>query len=116
MSIQFELPGLFNPGHQPPNSEQTQAPSARQLAYARDLATRTGRAIPNAVVHDKAELSAWINRAKPERPGNRFSAYPSARQVAFAERIARIKRRDIPAECFHDRVMMSRWIDGNKPR
>ncbi|WP_299043625.1 hypothetical protein [uncultured Tateyamaria sp.] len=115
MSIHPTLPGLFEP-------VQTALPldvapaTDKQIAYARTLAARTGRAVPTALFGDRAGLSAWIDRAKPKAAEGRFSAYPSAKQVQFAERIARLKRREVPPECFKDKSLMARWIDGNKPR
>ncbi|MEM8653444.1 MAG: hypothetical protein AAGF36_01765 [Pseudomonadota bacterium] len=113
MSIHPTLPGLFEPVQAALPLDAVPA-TEKQIAYARSLAARTGRAVPTALFGDKAGLSAWIDQAKAS--AGRFSAYPSAKQVQFAERIARLKRREIPAECFKDKVMMSRWIDGNKPR
>lgn len=115
MSIHPTLPGLFEPV-QTAMALDVQPATDKQIAFARALAARTGRALPDALLADRAGLSAWIDRARPKAPEGRFSAYPSARQVQFAERIARLKRREIPAECFKDKGLMSRWIDGNKPR
>lgn len=86
--------------------------TAKQISYARTIATRAGLRIADATLGDRAALSAWIDANKTATRG----AHPSSKQVAFAERIARLKRREIPAECFRDRGLMSRWIDGNKPR
>lgn len=115
MSIHPTLPGLFEPV-QAALPLNVQPATEKQIAYVRTLAARTGRDLPTALFRDRAGLSAWIDRAKPEAPAGRFSAYPSAKQVQFAERIARLKRREVPPECFKDKALMSRWIDGNKPR
>ena len=115
MSYHARQPGLFDPAQGALPIEAPVPASEKQIAYARTLASRTGQAIPSALLRNRAGLSAWIDRAK-RAPASKFSAYPSAKQVQFAERIARLKRRDVPAECFKDKVMMSRWIDGNKPR
>lgn len=116
MSFESQLPDLHITEQGVLPLVQPQAPSAKQLQYARAIALKIGEAIPQGHQRDRAALSAWIDAHKAKAPGGRFSNYPSSRQVAFAERIARVKRRDIPRECFHDKLMMSRWIDGNKPR
>lgn len=116
MSLQTTLPGLFAPEQVDLPIREPEMPTDRQVNYARVLAAQTGKAIPGALLRDRAGLSAWIDRVKPKPPGGQFASYPSSKQVAFAERIARVKRRQIPDECFRDRTMMSRWIDGNKPR
>ena len=115
MSIHPTLPGLFEPV-QAALPLETQPATDKQIAYAPDLAAKTGRAVPTSLFADRAGLSAWIDQARPKATAGRFDAYPSAKQVQFAERIARLKRREIPAECFKDKALMSRWIDGNKPR
>lgn len=115
MSYHARQPGLFDPAQGAlPISEPNPA-TEKQVAFARALAVKTGQKLAPALLHDKAALSAWIDRVK-SAPAGKFASYPSAKQVQFAERIARLKRRQIPAECFKDKVMMSRWIDGNKPR
>ena len=115
MSYHARQPGLFDPAQGALPIEAPVPASEKQIAYARTLASRTGQAIPSALLRNRAGLSAWIDRAK-RAPASKLSAYPSAKQVQFAERIARVKRRDIPQMCFKDRTLMSRWIDGNKPR
>ena len=115
MSYHARQPGLFDPAQGALPIEAPVPASEKQIAYARTLASRTGQAIPSALLRNRAGLSAWIDRAK-RAPASKFSAYPSAKQVQFAERIARLKRRDVPAECFKAKVMMSRWIGGNQPR
>ena len=122
MSFQPSFPGFFaaREGARPVQTEMTlpapQAPTARQLDYARLLARRSGVPLPEASLGDRAALSRWIDAQKSAAPQGRFSEYPSSKQVAFAERIARLKRSPVPPECFRDRMLMSRWIDGNKPR
>lgn len=116
MSFEPRFPGLFEP-EQPQLPMSVSAPSSeKQQRYAQVLAERVGEKIPPRILHDRAQISAWIDAHKPKTVQGRFSNYPSSKQVAFAERIARIKQRDIPRECFQDKSMMSRWIDGNKPR
>ncbi|WP_299648567.1 hypothetical protein [uncultured Tateyamaria sp.] len=115
MSIHPTLPGLFEPV-QATLPLETAPATDKQIAYARSLAAKTGRALPASLLRSKTGLSAWIDAVRPKASAGRFDAYPSAKQVQFAERIARLKRRQIPAECFKDKVMMSRWIDGNRPR
>ena len=115
MSYHAHQPGLFDPAQGALPIHVPTPATEKQIAFARALAAKTGEALPQALLHDKAGLSAWIERVK-QAPTGKFLAYPSAKQVQFAERIARLKRRQIPAECFKDKVMMSRWIDGNKPR
>ena len=88
--------------------------SRKQLAFAQDIAGRTGAKLPDAVQTDRAALSAWISAHRPARAAGRFDNYPSSKQVAFAERIARIKRRNVPDECFKDRGLLSKWIDHNR--
>ncbi|WP_299689526.1 hypothetical protein [uncultured Tateyamaria sp.] len=116
MSYHSTQPGLFDPAQGSLPIAPAQPATEKQISYAKALAAKTGKALPQAVMRDKAMLSAWIDSAKPPKPEGRFSDYPSAKQVQFAERIARLKRRDIPQMCFKDRTLMSRWIDGNKPR
>lgn len=87
--------------------------SEKQLRFARQIALRNHVVLPEELLGDRAQLSAWIDANKSKTP-SRFSNYPSSKQVAFAERIARIKRRAVPQECFKDKTMMSRWIDSNR--
>jgi hypothetical protein len=125
MSYHSHQPGLFDPdqGAQvaiaPP--QQAQPATEKQIAFATSLAARAGVKLPASLVHDRAGLSAWIDRTKTaaangQSANGQFSNYPSAKQVQFAERIARLKRREVPSACFKDKTMMARWIDGNKPR
>ena len=89
--------------------------SEKQLRYARQLAGRLHRSLPDAATRDRRSLSNWIEAHQPAaRARNAFSAYPSSKQVAFAERLARAKRRSVPDACFRDRTLMSRWIDNNR--
>lgn len=91
--------------------------SEKQLRYARQLAARLRKPLPDAVLGDRQRLSDWIDAHRTHGAhgthGASFSQYPSSKQVAFAERIARIKRRAVPDACFRDRTLMSRWIDSN---
>ena len=116
MTYHAVQPGLFDPEQGALPIAAPQPATEKQIAYAKSLAAKTGTALPQAVMRDRAALSAWIDKAKPARAAGRFAAYPSAKQVQFAERIARLKKREIPEMCFKDRTLMSRWIDGNKPR
>ena len=88
--------------------------TAKQLRYARDIASRAAIELPAEALADRRALSAWINAHRVRPPASRFANYPSSKQVGFAERIARIKRRAVPDECFRDKGLMSKWIDGNK--
>ena len=105
-------PSLFDAAQPVLPMTAPRAASDKQIAYAKALAAKTGKALPAALFRDRAALSAWIDAAKPS---GRFANYPSAKQVQFAERIARLKRRQIPDECFKDRGLMSAWIDGHRP-
>ena len=116
MSYHSTQPGLFDPAQGALPIAVPQPATDKQIAYAKALAAKTGKALPQSLLRDRAALSAWIDAAKPARVTGRFAQYPSAKQVQFAERIARLKRRDIPEICFKDRTLMSRWIDGNNPR
>ena len=109
----------FLPGLVPP--EQAELPlhpalpaTARQMDYAKRIATRAGKAVPEHLSRDRHALSAWIDAHKPAAPSGKFAKYPSAKQIAFAERLARLKHRAIPEECIRDRALLSRWIDGMK--
>lgn len=116
MSFEPQFPGLHTPEQPNMSLAPPQAPSPKQMQYARSIALKTGTPLPQDHLRTRATLSAWIDTHKPKALDGKFGNYPSSKQVAFAERIARIKSRDIPRECFHDKLMMSRWIDGNKPR
>lgn len=87
-------------------------PTRKQLDYARAIARRLDRAIPNSELENRAALSRWINAHKSHAAA--AGAGATSRQVAYAERIARLKRRAIPDECFRDAGLMSRWIDANR--
>ncbi|MCR9127635.1 MAG: hypothetical protein NXH82_16155 [Rhodobacteraceae bacterium] len=100
------VPATSNDYHLLPVSE-------KQLSFARQIAARTSRELPDDVLLDRTRLSRWIDQHKDKRPGGRFANYPSSKQVAFAERIARQKRQAVPQACFRDRALMSRWIDSN---
>lgn len=116
MSYHSHQPGLFDPAQGALPISVPQSATEKQIAFAKSLAARSGVELPVSLLHDRAGLSAWIDRSKPAKPTGQFANYPSAKQVQFAERIARVKHRQIPRECFKDKTMMSRWIDGNKPR
>ena len=95
-----------------PSNDYHQVPvTEKQLAYARQISTRSGVVLPWEVQQNRYALSRWIDTHKIATPTGQFSNYPSSKQVGFAERIARMKRREVPQECFRDRVMMSKWID-----
>jgi len=97
-----------------PSNDYHQVPvTEKQLAYARQISTRSGVVLPWEVQQNRYALSSWIDANKISKPTGQFSNYPSSKQVGFAERIARIKRREVPQECFRDRTMMSKWIDAN---
>jgi hypothetical protein len=97
-----------------PSNDYHQVPvTEKQLAYARQISTRSGVVLPWEVQQNRYALSRWIDTHKIATPTGQFSNYPSSKQVGFAERIARMKRREVPQECFRDRVMMSKWIDAN---
>lgn len=85
----------------------------RQLTFARRIAARTGRSLPDEVQADRTALSRWIDR-NMDQPANKFANYPSAKQVRFAEHIARRRRAEVPQECFRDKGRMSSWITANK--
>ena len=121
MTYQAPLPGMFAPVTQasaavPPSGASPMAATPKQIAYAQSIAQKAGLPAPAALFHNRANLSAWIDRYKPKPPTGRFANYPSSKQVAFAERIAKLKRNPVPPECFKDKTLMARWIDGNKPR
>ena len=88
--------------------------TAKQLSYARQIASSYKKALPKEIEQSRFALSRWINDNKPKPLTGRFANYPSSKQVGFAERIARIKRNVVPHECFKDKVAMSRWIDTNR--
>ena len=100
------------------DADYTPPPSTRQLAFAREIAARTGRDLPGETRADRSALSAWISSHRAEfeerRRANTGMAGATSKQVAFAEKISRAKRRAIPAECFRSAALMSRWIDANK--
>lgn len=100
------MPTTSNDYHQVPASE-------KQLAFARQIAQRSGTVLPGEVQKNRYVLSRWIDANKITKPTGQFSNYPSSKQVGFAERIARKKRREVPQECFRDRTMMSKWINSN---
>lgn len=87
-------------------------PTAKQLAYARSIASRLDMAIPHSSLASRASLSNWIDGHKAGQGG--LSGVATSRQVAYAEKISRAKRRAIPAEAFRSAQLMSRWIDANK--
>jgi hypothetical protein len=86
--------------------------TAKQIAYARKIATRNHIVLPWAVQLDRQKISAWIKKHAVQN--NHDSSLPTSKQVGFAERIARIKRRDVPDECYRSRELLSRWIDCNQ--
>ncbi|AXI49354.1 hypothetical protein C1J03_24940 (plasmid) [Sulfitobacter sp. SK012] len=97
-----------------PSNDYHQVPvTGKQLAYARQISTRTGVVLPWDVQQNRYALSRWIDTHKIAKQTGQFSNYPSSKQVGFAERIARMKRREVPRECFRDRTIMSKWIDAN---
>jgi hypothetical protein len=116
MQMSFDFPSPETPSPRAPapadsNDYHRVPASEKQLRYARQIAQRLRKPLPDAALTDRQKLSDWID-AQKTRP-TRFSNYPSSKQVAFAERIARMKRRAVPDECFRDRTLMSRWIDSN---
>jgi hypothetical protein len=84
----------------------------KQIAYARQIASRQNLLLPWDVQMDRSQLSEWISAhaglAPARDPG------PSSKQVAFAEKLARRRHVDVPDECLKDRGLMSRWIDHNR--
>lgn len=112
----FDRPPAPKPAPKPAQSNDYHLlpASPKQLDFARRIAQRIRRPLPDEVQADRSRLSAWIDENKRRMPVSRFSDYPSSRQVAFAERLARIKHRDLPPECFRDKAIMSKWIDANR--
>ncbi len=100
----------------PLDIQHTLAPTAKQISYAKIIASRINAHIPANASADRRALSHWIDlhKAKDSMPRT-GDGYATSKQVEFAERLARIKRRAIPQECFRDMGMMSRWIDANRP-
>ena len=88
--------------------------TAKQLSYARQIASSYKKSLPEEIEQNRYALSRWINDNKPEPLTGRFANYPSSKQVGFAERIARMKRNMVPHECFRDKTAMARWIDTNR--
>lgn len=84
----------------------------KQIAYARQIASRQNVVLPWDVQSDRAKISAWISTNTGLKPA--LDPRPSSKQVAFAERLARRRHVSVPDECFKDRGLMSRWIDHNK--
>lgn len=85
--------------------------TAKQLSYARTLATRNHVTLPLEVQQDRARLSRWIEQQRKLAIATR--QLPSSRQVAFAEALARRKRTSVPEYCFKSREEMTRWISRN---
>lgn len=91
-------------------------PTAKQISYAKIIASRINVHIPESTSMDRRALSQWIDQHKAKDSLSRMGGgQATSKQVQFAERLARIKRRAIPQECFRDMEMMSRWIDANRP-
>ncbi len=88
--------------------------TAKQLSYARQIASSYKKTLPEEIEQDRYALSRWIDENKPAPMTGQFANYPSSKQVGFAERIARMKRRVVPHECFRDKSAMSQWIDTNR--
>ena len=83
--------GLFDPVQPHLPMRDVHPATDKQIGYARSLAAKTGAALPHSILHDRAALSAWIDKTKVRRSPGRFSNYPSAKQVQLAERLARLK-------------------------
>ena len=100
------------------DADFTPPPTTKQLYFAREIAARTGRRIPDDVRSDRAALTDWIAEIRAEfearRAANTGAAGATPKQIAFAERLSRSRRRPIPAECFRSAALMSRWIDANR--
>lgn len=100
------------------DADFTPPPSTRQLYFAREIAARTGRPIPEATRADRDALSAWISEHREEfearRRANAGFGGATPKQAALAERLSRARRRAVPVECFHSAALMSRWIDANR--
>lgn len=94
------------------SSDYTIPATPKQIAYARQLASRNGVVLPWEVQQDRKAISAWIDEQAARIAPT--SDHPTSRQVQFAERIARAKHRAIPDECFRNRSMLSAWIDSNR--
>jgi len=85
----------------------TYPPSEKQLAFARSLAERTGKEVPEEAVTDAKALSAWIDKAQkgaPPRP-------PSDKQLAFARKLAEEKDVKLPEPVLTDMNACSKFID-----
>jgi DNA topoisomerase III len=83
------------------------APSEKQIAFARGIAERLGREIPEEALAASRDLSKWIDEAQklaPPRP-------PSEKQLAFAEKLADEKGVDMPEAVRLDMRACSAFID-----
>lgn len=92
--------------------DNTMPATPKQIAYARQLASRNSVVLPWEVQQDRRALSAWIDEQAARSVPT--SDHPTSKQVQFAERLARAKRRAIPDECFRSRSMLSAWINSNQ--
>jgi hypothetical protein len=92
-----------------PSNDYHQVPvTEKQLAYARQISTRSGVVRPWEVQQNRYAYSRWIDTLKIPKPTSQFSNYSSSKQVGSAERIARMKRSEVPLDCFRHRAMMSK--------
>lgn len=66
----------------------------KQIAYARQIASRQKVVLPWDVQSDRAKISAWISTHAGLKPV--FDPRPSSKQVAFAERLARRRYLSVP--------------------
>jgi len=89
----------------------SQAPSEKQLAYAKSLAEDNGVDIPDEIYDSRASCSDFIEQQLAAR-GSR----PSQRQIEFAASLAQAMGMNMPERARTDRSYCSEFIDELKSK
>ncbi|KWT98319.1 MULTISPECIES: DNA topoisomerase [unclassified Variovorax] len=82
-------------------------PSDKMLEFAKRIADKVGKKVPDDVMADWDACKAFIDENKDA------AMRPSEKQIAFAGRIAKEKGLTVPDDALKDGRELSRWIDEN---
>lgn len=89
-------------------SARVNRPTDKMLEFAKSIANRVGKELPEAVMTDFDECRNFIDTHKDA------AMRPTEKQLAFAQRIAESKGAEIPAEALANGRELSKWIDEHK--
>lgn len=90
------------------NMAESGKPTEKMVEYAKKIAAKTGKRLPDEVTESYEACKKFIDDNKDSANA------PSEKQVKFAESIGAKKGVAVPKEVLADSRLLSKWIDENK--